>query len=79
MNSFKILLYNGSQFVDISDIVQTNINLQDKLDLTLDFASFVIPHAKASYNDIPGIDFSKPIKPWTPLILDINNGALNKK
>ena len=75
MNQFKVLLYNGTQFVDISKLIQTNANLQDKLDLTLDFASFVIPHAKQSYEDIPGIDFSKPIKPWMPLILDINNGS----
>lgn len=75
MNTYKILLYNGSEFVDISSIVQTNVNIQDKLDLTLDFGSFVIPHAKASYSSIDGIDFSKAIKPWTPIVIDINYGA----
>lgn len=74
MNQYKIELYNGEQFVDISDIIQTNMNIQDKLDLTLDSASFVIPHAKQSYEDIPNIDFSKPIKPMTPVKITINNG-----
>lgn len=74
MNQFKVLLYNGNKFVDISRLIEANSNLQDKLDLTLDYASFVIPHAKQSYTDMEGIDFSKPIKSWMPLILDINNG-----
>jgi uncharacterized repeat protein (TIGR02543 family) len=74
MNNYKFLIYNGTQFVDITKLIQTNANIQDKLDLTLDFASFVIKHAKQSYTDIPGIDFSKPLKPWTPVIIDINNG-----
>jgi hypothetical protein len=67
-------MYNGTRYVDISNLIETNMNIQDKLDLTLDFASIVIPHAKASYTDIPDIDFSKPIKPWTPIMIDINNG-----
>ena len=73
MNTLKFLLYNGTQFVDISDIVETNANIQDKLDLTLDFATINIPHAKATYEKYPNIDFSKPIKPWTPFVLEINN------
>jgi len=75
MNSYKILIYNGTDFIDISSLVQTNMNIQDKLDLTLDFASFTIPQAKASYTQFPNIDFSKVIKPWTPVIIDINNGV----
>lgn len=73
MNTFKFLLYNGTDFVDISNIVETNANLQDKLDLTLDFANFTIKHAKANYTEYPNIDFSKPIKPWTPFMLVIND------
>ena len=61
MNSYSFLMHNGTIFVDITKLVQTNVNIQDKLDLTLDFGSFTLPHVKASYESIDGIDFSKPI------------------
>jgi len=74
MNTYKFLLYNGSEFIDITSLVETNANIQDKLDKTLDFGSIRIPHAKATYTNMSGLDFSQVIKPWTPLLIDINNG-----
>lgn len=72
MNTYKYKIYVDGSFVDISAYINTNAFLSDKIDETLNVASFTIPHIRA--DKVPGLDLSKPIKPWTPFIIDINNG-----
>jgi hypothetical protein len=74
MNQYTYLLYseNTQSFQDISKYVQTNAGISDRYDTTLDFGSFTIAHIKS--DTIDGFDMSEPIKPWTPIIINVNNG-----
>ena len=73
MNKITVLLYSTQlkDFVDISYILNTNLELHDKLDLTFDYSAFETINVVA--DQIDGFDFSKTIAVNTPCIVIFND------
>lgn len=72
MITYQYEIYINDTWTDITNYVETNAPLADRKDETLNFASFTISHIKS--DTITGLDLSKAIKPYIPVIITINNG-----
>jgi len=69
---YKVYIYNGTEFKEVSDFVETNITINDRKDKQFNSASLTLSHVKE--DSIPGFDLSKVFKPGTPVEIQMNPG-----
>ena len=72
MTKYKYELNINDTWIDISNYVETGSSIGDRLDETLDIASFEIAHIKS--DAIIGLDLSKALTPYIPVRITINDG-----